>query len=480
MSVEDRVRAATEATAATVREIRPLALPAGESPARPRSFRFSRAGRGWNRWLIPLAAAMAVTAVALTLVVVKNPPRDAGKASAGPAASHPAATDPEALPGYFVAISNLALTGPLPGPGKSGPVTSPRPDSVIVGDTLTGQRLATITPPAGSTFIGVTGARDDRTFILDSVPIPRSDFVSATERRTWYLLRIRPGATPATVATRLSFPVPNAADVSGISLSPDGTRLAVLYQMPRTGDAFPYSGPFTLAVYSVLTGAVVRSWTGTGPSHGSLGYGSNLPPDSNNLLSWTADGRRLAFDYRSSTDQPNSSLFLREVSLSSPGNGLFADSAVVATVASPAPVGKSRMWCDSLGLTGDGRTALCGAEMTKTPPVGATLDALTEPAPWLGCAAAGDAAYPGFAQISLTSDKVTRVLYEVKPRCMGGGFATVLWSSPTGNTVLGAVGYTDSPSMTEHREVVLVSQGKATPLTWPGAVTLLSGNRVAF
>lgn len=118
--------------------------------------------------------------------------------------------------------------------------------------------------------------------------------------------------------------------------------------------------------------------------------------------------------------------------------------------------------------------------MTKAPPVGATLHALTELAPWRGCAPAGDAAYRGFAQISLAGDKVTRVLYEVKPRCMGGGSATILWSSPTGNTVLGTVGYTDGPSMTEHREVVLVSQGKATLLTWPGAVTLLSSDRVAF
>ena len=488
MSIEERVRTATRATAATVHEIRPLTLPAEESSTCPHWFRPLRTRPHWGAWLVPLTAAMAVIAVAATLVAVRNPPHAADKASAGPAVSHSAGptsvaapADPEAVPGYFVAISNFALSGPLPAAGQSGTVTPPRPDSVVVGGTLTGQRLATITPPAGSTFIGVTGASDDRTFLLDSVPVKtRSGFLSATEQRTWYLLTIRPGATPVTTLTRLSFPVPSAADVDGISLSPDGTKLAVFYQLPRTGDGFPYSGPFTLAVYSVPAGTVVRSWTGTDPYHGSLGYGSDGPPDRNDLLSWTSDGQHLAFGYRSSTNPRSDSLYLREVSLSNPGTGLFADSAVVATIAGPTPTDKFKVWCGSLGITGDGRTALCGAELPKVPQVGATLDAVTEPGPWVGCASPADAAYPGIAAISLTSDKLARVLYEFKPSCMGAGTATILWSSPSGNTVIGNVSYTDDPSMKEHSEVVLFSHGKATTLNWPGAGTLLSGETTAF
>ena len=488
MSIEDRIRIATEATAATVREIRPLTLSDEESSAYPHWFRPLRTGRNWGGWLVPLAAAMAVIAVAATLVALRNPPHAADKASAAPAASHStgptpvaALADPEAVPGYFVAISNLAFTGPLPAPGQTGTVSPPHPDSIVVGDTLTGQRLATITPPAGSTFIGVTGASDDRTFLLDSVPVStRSGFLESTEQRAWYLLKIRPGATPVTTLTRLSFPVPSAADVDGISLSPDGTKLAVFYQLPRTGDGFPYSGPFTLTVYSVPGGTVVRSWTGTDPYHGSLGYGSDGPPDRNDLLSWTSDGQHLAFDYRSSTDPRSAGLYLREVNLSNPGNDLFADSAVVATIAGPTLADKSKTWCDSLVITGDGRSALCGGEMPKAPQVGATLDAVTEPGPWLGCASPADAAYPGIAEISLTSDKLARVLYEFRPSCMGAGTATILWSSPSGNTALGSVSYTDDPSMKEHSEVVLFSHGKATTLKWPGAGTLLSGETTAF
>jgi hypothetical protein len=68
--------------------------------------------------------------------------------------------------------------------------------------------------------------------------------------------------------------VPGAADVNGIALSPDGAALAVLYRVARAGDGFPCSGPFTLAVYSVATGEVLRGWTGTDPYRGSYGYGS--------------------------------------------------------------------------------------------------------------------------------------------------------------------------------------------------------------
>jgi hypothetical protein len=253
----------------------------------------------------------------------------------------------------------------------------------------------------------------------------------------------------------------------------------VFYEMPSAGaSGFPYSGPFTLAVYSVPGGALLRSWTGTDPHHGGFAYGGDLP-DGNSMVSWTSDGRRLAFDYRS-TRAPSASLYLREVSLASPGADLFADSTVVVTIGASPTTGKGKIWCDSLSITGDGQTAVCGAEMPRAPAVGATLDALTEPAPWTGCAAPTDTANPGLAEISLAGDRLARVLYEAEPKCMGGGYASVLWSSPSGGTVLGALQYTDDPSMTLHSAVILYRQGQVTALTWPGAASLLSGNLVAF
>jgi hypothetical protein len=486
MTVEDQLRAAGRAVSDQVRDLPELDLRARPAARRARA----RAARRWpgaGRWLIPMAAAAAVVAVAVSLVAVRNPPRAAPEVNAGPSRSAgPAVTsapvDPEALPGYFVAINGFQA-GPTPSPGQSGPLKAPKPDSVIVGETLTGKRLATIAAPAGSTFAGVTGAADDRTFVLDSVqlaPTARSGILWPFQPRTWYLLRIRPGATPVQTMTTLDFPLPSGADVNGIALSPDGTKLAVLYQMPgNTAGGFPYNGLFTLGIYSVATGAVLRSWTGDDPHHGSYGYGGNGLPDPNANLSWTSDGQRLAFAYRNSNG-PNADLYLREVNLAGPGGNLFTASKVIATIAVSTTNARSSVWCNSLGITGDGRSAICGADLPQTPPVGATLDALTESAdPWRGCALPTDAVWPGLARISLDGDRLAQVLYEAKDKCLDGGIATVLWSSPSGGTILGTVLYATGPS-TEYSAIVLYRHGTVTTLSWPGAVSLLLANETAF
>jgi hypothetical protein len=107
---------------------------------------------------------------------------------------------------------------------------------------------------------------------------------------------------------------------------------------------------------------------------------------------------------------------------------------------------------------------------------------LADPAqldPSTGCDAPTDPVYPGLAEVSLTGDRLARVHYEVKPGCVGGT-ATVLWSSPSGGTVLGTVNYTEDPSTTEHRVVVLYSHGTVTTISWPGAVSTLLANEAAF
>jgi hypothetical protein len=485
MNVEDQLRAAGRAVSDQVRDLPELDLRPERAARRGRARGFRR-WPGAGRWLIPMAAAAAVVAVAGTLVAVKNPPRVTPATSASPSHSaQPAVTaapvDPEALPRYFVALNGFESFGPPSAPGQSGPAKPLRADSVIVGETLTGERLATISPPAGSTFAGVTGAADDRTFVLDSVRLAGGlpGTLQPTQPRTWYLLRIRPGATPVQTLTPLRFPLPSGADVNGIALSPDGTKLAVFYQMPgNTSGGFPYNGLFTLGIYSVATGAVLRSWTGDDPHHGSYAFASDGLPDPNANLTWTSDGQHLAFAYSNSQSPPG--VQLRELNLTAPGGALFADSTVVATIGVSATTGKSKIWCDSLGITADGRSAVCGAELPKTPPVGATLDALTEPSPWLGCAGPGELAYPGLVQISLAGDRLAQVRYEAKPKCGGAGWASVLWASPSGGTVLGTVGYTDDPSMKAHNAVVLYRHGTVTAVNWPGAVTTLLANETAF
>jgi hypothetical protein len=454
MTVEDRLRATTRAINDTMRPVRPLNLPPSPESLPSVSPR-SRGERRWPGWLGPLVAAVAVAAVAATLVAIRDIPgamtKPAGHPAAkpSPTASGPV-TDPEALPTYFVALRYPS-------------------DGLVVGETRTGKRLATVAPPAGATFVGVTGAADDRTFVLDVMSGPTKPIMQG--QHTWYLLHVTSGTAQPAELTKLPIPaMPSMAEIEGIALSPDGTKLAVLYQ---PGPALPATGPFTLRIYSVATGALLHGWTGTDPYHGSYGYGSMSPPDNNRNLSWTADGSRLAFAYRSSAS-PDSSLYLRMVDLTRPANDLFADSKVILKIAVSTKTGKSAIWCDTLGITADGRTAVCGADLPKVPPTGIMLDALVRGAPWTGCSAPTDVTYPGLTEISLATRRLTQVLYQVTPECMGGGEGSVLWASPSGAAVLGSVWYTDDPSMKVHERVVLVSHGIITPLTWPGAATLLS------
>ena len=75
MTVEDRLRATTGAVTEAMRPVRPLTLPPGQpegaASIRPRR---GRLPRRWPGWLIPLAAAVAVIAVAATLVAVRDLP----------------------------------------------------------------------------------------------------------------------------------------------------------------------------------------------------------------------------------------------------------------------------------------------------------------------------------------------------------------------------------------------------------------------
>jgi hypothetical protein len=212
-----------------------------------------------------------------------------------------------------------------------------------------------------------------------------------------------------------------------------------------TARGFPYNGPFTLGIYSVATGAVLHSWTGADRAHGSYAYSGDLP-DANANLTWTSDGQRLAFVYENS-NSPSNGLYLREVNLADPGGDLFTVSKVIATIGFSTANARSRAWCGSLGITGDGRSAICGASMPKNLPAGATLDALTESAdPWRGCAAPTDAVWPGLVRISLAGDRLAQVLYEAKDKCLDGSTATAPSPRSTGRAPSACCSPTRPPS----------------------------------
>jgi hypothetical protein len=181
----------------------------------------------WSRRLAPLAAAAAVIAVALVLVSLRGavhtgsggaPPAGTSKLPARPPAAQYVASG--AVPRYYLSLTS----GGNPNFG---------PSHAVVRATATGAALGTIMASApGGTILAVTGAADDRTFVLDEEKwVPLTSNVNASwETRSFYLVRLEPSGAPG---IRVKLPMTAGRLVTGVALSADGTRLAIAVQ-PQT------------------------------------------------------------------------------------------------------------------------------------------------------------------------------------------------------------------------------------------------------
>ncbi len=276
-TTEDRVRAATHAAAQTVTP--GSTPPPPPLPARPRRgpAAHPRRGRGWPGWVAPLAAAAAVAAAIATSVAVSGAlslgharrPAQTAAGRAGTVALHPAPAAPAGIPAYDVALA----PGPLGGQATRA----------VVRATATGAMLATVRPPRPyGTFTGVTGAADDRTFVLAAQP-EQQPTASGRVVMKFFLLRLDPAAGTARLA---ALPIPPVSGKwlqgAGIALSPDGGKLAVAVSTGRQS---------VIEVFD-LAGGPAREWKAR--LAGGAVVGTNLLGA--NTLSWAADGRTLAFD----------------------------------------------------------------------------------------------------------------------------------------------------------------------------------------
>jgi hypothetical protein len=416
VSIDDRIRTATAATAATVREISPLALPddlPGTTlpPARPRSRRSRRAGltrpagRGPRRlgtWLVPLAAAAAVIALAATLVAVRDLPgvRASGSTPAVPGPAVPG------LPRYgAVLTTTLARIPP-----KFGSGDVPVGDLSVI-DTHTGQRVALVKHPTNFGFTAVSGAADDRTFALAAVSIglqPQPG-IPGELAGIWdfYLLRIAPGSARPATLTRLSIPVqPDDAVIDGFALSPDGRTLAVMEWCTVKPSCYPGS-PGTVRLYSVATGKALRTWTwGTLPDP-VPGDGLSSSYNQNRAgLTWLADGRTLAFTYYAHGQAPA----VRKLDTTRPDGDLVAASRHVFTPPASGPDA-----CGEALLTPDGRTVVCAARSSAS-----------------AICKTGTLEIDAY---SAATGKRQRVLYRYTAQCTRDGVGALGWVGPGGTVV---------------------------------------------
>lgn len=118
-------------------------------------------------------------------------------------------------------------------------------------------------------YLGMTAAADDRTFVVDTLPVGK--VYRPTAARTWYLLRFAPGTAAPARLTRLA--VPRLANVTAIALSGSGAELAVatgsgggaLGSVGLAGGMFPPSLPGVLRLYSVSTREAAARLVHQGP-----------------------------------------------------------------------------------------------------------------------------------------------------------------------------------------------------------------------
>jgi hypothetical protein len=278
MSTEERLRAATRAAGDTVPPGSAPPLRLSDDPAAGPHRGGAPGRRGWLRALTPLAAAAAVAGVVIASLTLTS-----GKdGRSGAARGHgPAAVPIGSAPPYYVALSGL--------PGQPG--------RAQIRATATGKVLATVTPPKPYRgFTLVSGQADDRTFVLAAQrwwPITSGTRGLAAQQRdnTTAVVFFRLTYVPRTRTTRLAA-LPTAGsitsqDLSGLAVSPDGSKLALIVR------------PAEIRVITLAVGSE-RDWiwphtlgTWTPKSAGDTWVGNSKP--SGAPLSWTADGRTLAF-----------------------------------------------------------------------------------------------------------------------------------------------------------------------------------------
>ena len=412
-TIEERIRAATRAAADTVPpdSVPPLELP-GERPAwfrrrpaQPRRPVAARAG-----WLAPAAAAAAMVVIALFIVAVSHSARQEAAPSAqasatpGPPAPGPPASSYVAsgqVPGYYLAITS-----------QGNPNFNP--SFVVVQATATGKTLFTYTPAYGNTVVAVTAAADDRTFVLDEQPWAGQNGNQSFEPRSFFLIRLSKAGQLGT-AQRLNVSVPRGQLVTGLALSPDGRRLAMAVQ-PDNVKAKPDLEQ--VRVYTLATGAV-RTWSASG----IIGAG----PDDARSMSWTADGRTLAFEWTGATGPSSGTIAVRLLDVGARGGGLLARSRLATPLTGKNPAGLACQE-DSV-ITPDGSAVVCGAiEAT-----GVSVRPSASGSPLKR------GAQTAFFEFSTATGKVTRALGRWTFPSVGALSVEVLWTSRSGDVLIGVI-----------------------------------------
>jgi hypothetical protein len=284
--------------------------------------------------------------------------------------------------------------------------------------TLSGAAVATIRPSlAGGTVVAVTAAGDDRAFVLAEQGQDRKAV-------TFYQVRLGSSGRPSAPA-RLPMSVADGKAMTGLALSPDGTKLAIAVA--------PGGGVQQVRLYPIHGGAG-RTWSATGGT-----IGEHFATWS---LSWPASQRTLAFNW--SAGQTTS---VRLLNLGTAGGSLLAASRPAVTLAKTAEMGQTLYQCPVMTITPDGSAIVCPSSTITDIAKNGTITYST-----------------GFPEFSVTTGRLIRITGHW-PRKHNDPFVyDMLWSGASGQVLIGMI------HSAGRDWVGVISGNRFTPLNVPSSL----------
>jgi hypothetical protein len=205
------------------------------------------------RFLAPLAAMAAVAAVAIASAVIaaRLPHR-----GAAPVPAAPELVRSDTVPRFYLLAAQSYVDG-----GRKF-VTYAAVHSSVTGGTLAQVTLPGLLYQGGYFAPSITGAANDRTFVVMETNQTSVDSI------VW-LFRLQVSANGRSMkVTRLPVHVPPTMAIDDVALSPDGSRLAMTAQWNCGQNRCQYSG---IRVVNLATGAITTWSTRTNgaPFNGS-------------------------------------------------------------------------------------------------------------------------------------------------------------------------------------------------------------------
>jgi len=207
---------------------------------------------------------------------------------------------------------------------RSGSVANGFRSKLVIRDMATGRTMATrIASRPANSFCDLTGTPDGRTFVAEACKVtvvPLDGGVEVARPVRYYRLTVD-GQGHVGRLRQLRIPVPSISSMDGATVSPGGRKLAVASADHR---GFLAHNP-AIRLYNLGTGRLLRTWRWAGRAD-IIGR-NGIDDGSIDPLSWTADGRTIAFPLMTGPEQEKTQVRLLEVA--APGSNLRRSRPVV-------------------------------------------------------------------------------------------------------------------------------------------------------